>query len=98
MTNSTKTVSSRPALNKTRQVINYLRVGKTLTSTQANSKFGVKNLRAMISSIREEFEKYGNWEVNTTQNTRGETVYSMVDTHPGQRVWGFDAQGNRFRL
>ena len=98
MTNSTKTVSSRPALSKTRQVINYLRVGKTLTSTQANSKFGVKNLRAMISSIREEFEKYGNWEVNTAQNSRGETVYSMVDTHPGQRVWGFDAQGNRFRL
>jgi len=98
MKNSTKTVSSRPALSKTRQVINHLRVGKTLTSTQANSKFGVKNLRAMISSIREEFEKYGNWQVNTTQNTRGETVYSMVDNHPGQRVWGFDAQGNRFRL
>jgi hypothetical protein len=73
-------------------------VGKSLTATQAQSKFGVKNLRAMISSIREEFEKYGNWEVNTTQNSRGETVYSMTDTHPGQRVWGFDAQGNRFRL
>jgi hypothetical protein len=22
----------------------------------------------------------------------------MIDTHPGQRVYGFDAQGNRFRL
>ena len=98
MANSTKSVSARPALSKTRQVINHLRVGKPLTATQAESKFGVKNLRAMISSIREEFEKYGNWEVTTTQNSRGETVYSMIDTHPGQRVWGFDAQGNRFRL
>ena len=98
MANSTKTVSSRPTLSKTRQVINHLRVGKPLTATQAQSKFGVKNLRAMISSIREEFEKYGNWEVNTTTNSRGETVYSMTDIHPGQRVWGFDANGNRFRL
>jgi hypothetical protein len=52
----------------------------------------------MISSIREEFEKYGNWQITTTQNNRGETVYNMIDTHPGQRVYGFDAQGNRFRL
>ena len=85
-------------LSKTRQVINHLRAGKTLTSAQAQSKFGVRNLRAMISTIREEFEKYGNWEVTTVQNSRGETVYSMTDIHPGQRVWGFDAQGNRYRL
>lgn len=92
MATATKTLS------KTRQVINHLRSGKTLTSTQAESKFGVKNLRAMVSSIREQFERYGNWEVTTVQNSRGETVYSMTDIHPGQRVWGFDAQGNRYRL
>ena len=92
MATATKTLS------KTRQVINHLRVGKTLTAAQAQSKFGVRNLRAMISTIREEFEKYGNWEVTTVQNSRGETVYSMTDIHPGQRVWGFDAQGNRYRL
>ena len=92
MATATKTLS------KTRQVINHLRVGKTLTAAQAESKFGVRNLRAMISTIREEFEKYGNWEVTTVQNSRGETVYSMTDIHPGQRVWGFDAQGNRYRL
>ena len=92
MATATKTLS------KTRQVINHLRVGKTLTAAQAQSKFGVRNLRVMISTIREEFEKYGNWEVTTVQNSRGETVYSMTDIHPGQRVWGFDAQGNRYRL
>lgn len=92
MATATKTLS------KTRQVINHLRSGKTLTSTQAETKFGVKNLRAMVSSIREQFERYGNWEVTTVQNSRGETVYSMTDIHPGQRVWGFDAQGNRYRL
>ena len=92
MATATKTLS------KTRQVINHLRSGKTLTSTQAESKFGVRNLRAMVSTIREQFERYGNWEVTTTQNNRGETVYRMIDTHPGERVWGFDAQGNRYRL
>lgn len=92
MATATKTLS------KTRQVINHLRSGKTLTSTQAETKFGVKNLRAMVSTIREQFERYGNWEVTTVQNSRGETVYSMTDIHPGQRVWGFDAQGNRYRL
>ena len=85
-------------LSKTRQVINHLRAGKTLTAAQAESKFGVRNLRAMVSSIREQFEKYGNWEVNTTQNSRGETVYSMTDIHPGNRVWGFDQFGNRYLL
>ena len=91
------TATKKP-LSKTRQVINHLRAGRTLTSTQAESKFGVKNLRAMVSTIREQFERYGNWEVTTTQNNRGETVYRMIDTHPGERVWGFDAQGNRYRL
>ena len=97
MATATKTRSTRP-LTKTRQVINHLRSGKPITADRALNKFGVKNLRAMISSIREEFEKYGNWSVETNTNSRGETVYRMIDTHPGQRVYGFDAQGNRFRL
>jgi hypothetical protein len=97
MATATKTRSTRP-LTKTRQVINHLRSGKPITADRALNKFGVKNLRAMISSIREQFEKYGNWQIATTQNNRGQTVYNMIDTHPGQRVYGFDAQGNRFRL
>lgn len=89
---------SKPRLTKTRRVINHLRSGKTLTAAQAQSKFGVQNLRAMISSIREEFEAFGNWSVVTDTNSKGDTVYSMVDIHPGQRVYGFDEFGNRFRL
>ena len=97
MATATKTRSTR-SLTKTRQVINYLASGKTLSATQADSKFGVKNLRAMISSIRERVEAHGNWIVESNTNSRGETVYSMIDTHPGTRTYGFDAQGNRFLL
>jgi hypothetical protein len=97
MATATKTRSTR-SLTKTRQVINYLASGKSLTSAQANSKFGVKNFRAMISSIRERVETHGNWIVESNTNSRGETVYSMIDTHPGTRTYGFDAQGNRFLL
>jgi hypothetical protein len=97
MATATKTRSTR-SLTKTRQVINYLASGKTLSAAQADSKFGVKNLRAMISSIRERVEAHGNWIVESNTNSRGETVYSMIDTHPGTRTYGFDAQGNRFLL
>ena len=90
--------SSSRSLTKTRQVANYLASGKSLTAAQAESKFGVKNLRAMISDIREQFEKFGNWQVNTDTNSRGQTVYSMEDTHPGTRTYGFDAEGNRYIL
>ena len=76
-----KSSASSKALTKTRKLINHLRSGKTITPTQAENKFGVRNLRAMISTIRARFEAYG-----------------MVDTHPGQRVWGFDANGKRYML
>lgn len=97
MATATNTRSTR-SLSKTRQVLNYLASGKTLSGTQAESKFGVKNLRATISSIRSIVEAHGNWEINTSTNSRGDTVYSMQDTHPGRRTYGFDANGNRFML
>jgi hypothetical protein len=90
------TTSTR--MTKIRRVVNLLRQGKTLTANQAASRYGVKNLRAMISTIREEFEKYGNWEVRVTKNSRGSTVYQMVDTHPGVRTYGFDKNGRRTKL
>lgn len=97
MATATKTRSTR-SLSKTRQVINYLSSGKTLTASQAQSKFGVGNLRAMISAIRERVEAFGNWEIITESNSRGDTVYSMQDTHPGSRTYGFDKNGNRYSL
>jgi len=106
MATATKTRSTRSAsktnttrsLSKTRRVINYLSSGKTLSAAQAQSKFGVKNFRAMISSIRERVEAHGNWIVETNSNSRGDTVYRMVDTHPGTRTYGFDKNGNRYSL
>jgi len=85
-------------ISKTRQVINHLASGRPLTAAQAQSKFGVGNLRAMISTIRERVEAFGNWEIVTSENSRGDTVYSMNDTHPGSRTYGFDKNGNRYTL
>lgn len=85
-------------ISKTRQVINHLAAGRPLTATQAQNKYGVGNLRAMISTIRERVEAFGNWEITTSENSRGETVYSMTDTHPGSRTYGFDKNGNRYIL
>ena len=85
-------------ISKTRQVINHLTAGRTITAAQAESKFGVRNLRAMISQIREQVEAFGNWQITSSQNSRGDTVYSMVDTHPGTRTYGFDKNGNRYTL
>lgn len=94
MATATKTRS----LSKTRQVINFLASGKTLSAAQANNKFGVKNLRAMISQVRDIVESHGNWQIESNTNSRGETIYSMIDTHPGSRTYGFDDQGNRYLL
>ena len=96
MANATNTRSTR-SLSKTRQVLNYLASGKTLSSTQAESKFGVKNFRAMISDIRSQVESFGNWEVTQTVRN-GETVYGMVDTHDGDRTYGFRQDGSRYLI
>lgn len=84
-------------ISNRRRVLNYLASGKTLTSSQAASKFGVKNFRAMISDIRSQVEAFGNWEV--TQSVRnGETVYGMIDTHDGDRTYGFRQDGSRYQI
>ena len=84
-------------ISNRRLVLNYLASGKTLTATQAANKFGVKNFRAMISSIRSQVEAFGNWEVTQTVRN-GETVYGMEDTHDGDRVYGFKQDGSRYLI
>jgi hypothetical protein len=81
-----------------RQVMNFLTSGKTLTAAQAKSRFGVKNFRAMISEVKYIVETNGNWEVNSNTNSRGDTVYSITDTHPGTRTYGYEKDGSRFLL
>jgi hypothetical protein len=85
-------------VSKTRKVINFLSNGGSLTAAQARARYGVQNLRATISNIRNMVEEFGNWEIVTTQNSTGRTAYSMVDTHPGKRVYRFNEDGTRTRV
>jgi hypothetical protein len=85
-------------LSKTRKVLNYLANGNTLTAAEARARFGVRNLRATISNIRELVERFGNWEIDTEVSPTGKTRYTMYDTHPGRRAYGFREDGSRYLL
>ena len=87
-----------PTMTKKRRVINYLASGKGLTPAEAKSRFGVSNLRATISDIRDMVEAYGNWEITSEPTSTGKTRYFMEDTHPGERTYGFDSMGTRYAL
>ena len=87
-----------PTMTKKRRVINYLASGKGLTPAEAKSRFGVSNLRATISDIRDMVEAYGNWEITSESTSTGKTRYFMEDTHPGERTYGFDSMGRRYAL
>ena len=63
--------------SKKRRVMDYLAKGNTLTSAQASSRFGVGNMRATISNIKEQVERYGNWSVTTCDTPNGKTSYGM---------------------
>lgn len=84
--------NTTPTLTKQRQVLNHLYRGWGIDSTEATKKYGVKNLRSTISSIRTLVEKYGNWEIITDSKGR----YFMQDTHPGDRTYSFRKDGTRF--
>ena len=81
-------------LSKKRRVINYLSSGRGITAAEARSRFGVKNLRAMMSDIRTLVERYGNWEVETEETRTGNTRYFMRDTHTGRRKFKFNIDGS----
>ena len=85
-------------MTKKRRVINYLASGKGLTEGEARSRFGVANLRATISDIRDMVEAHGNWEITSESTPSGKTRYFMEDTHPGERTFGFDSMGRRYAL
>lgn len=46
--------------------------GRTLTAAQANQKFGIKNLRARMTEMRQ-----AGLKVSTEVNTVGRTAYSI---------------------
>ena len=69
--------NSTPSPSKKRRVMDYLAKGNTLTARQATSRFGVGNMRATISNIKEQVEAYGNWEVYSCETSSGITSYGM---------------------
>jgi len=85
-------------LTKKRKVINYLANGNGITANEAKSRFGVGNLRATISSIKNQVESFGNWEITSEETATGKTRYFMVDTHPSHRTYGFSSDGSRYML
>lgn len=85
-------------LTKKRRVINYLTSGKGLTAREAAARFGVGNMRAMMSTIRSEFTKYGNWEVVNEQTTTGKTRYFLKDVHPGKRTYAYNKDGSKYMM
>jgi hypothetical protein len=60
------------------KIRDYLFSGKTLTAPQADNLFGVKNMRARMSEVREHLAKYGNYEVvSKSTATTGGLRYSI---------------------
>ena len=66
-----------PTTSKKRRVMDYLASGRTLTAGQAESRFGVANMRATISNIKGQVEAYGNWQIVTSDSPSGLTTYGM---------------------
>lgn len=72
----TSSTSSR-SITKRQRLLNHLSENNTITAAQASRRFGVANLRATMSDIRQQVEAYGNWRIVSGTNGRGETVYAM---------------------
>ena len=64
-------------LTKKRRVMDYLAKGGTLTASQAKSRFGVANMRATMSNIKNQVEAYGNWTVTSDETPSGKVSYGM---------------------
>ena len=70
-------MSSTNTQSQTRRVLNYLTSGRGLTSAEARSRFGVQNMRAVMTRVRQLTERYGNWRVTTEETTTGSTRYMI---------------------
>lgn len=62
----------------TRKVVDYLANGGTLTEAQAQARFGVKNLSALISRIKPVVEAYGNHMIFSEPTKTSTAAYGMV--------------------
>ena len=58
------------------KIRDYLFSGRTLTAPQAKNLFGVQNLRARMTEVRDHLAQYGNYEVGTeSTRTTGQVKY-----------------------
>ena len=64
-------------MTKKKSVINYLASGRSLNQDRAMDLFGVRNLRATISDVKEQVERYGNWRIVRNDGRDGSARYSM---------------------
>lgn len=80
-------------ISKKRRVLNYLAAGRGITAAEARSRFGVKNIRAMMSDIRTLVERYGNWEIETEETRSGGTRYFMRNSGGGKRKFCVESMG-----
>lgn len=78
-------------VSKKRRVLNYLAAGRGITAAEARSRFGVKNIRAMMSDIRTLVERYGNWEIETEETRSGGTRYFMRNSGGSKRKFCVDS-------
>ena len=61
-------------------LVSYLRgTGRTISAPQARALFGVKNLRARMSDLRQD-----SYKVRTGYNTEGNTTYAVSRRMVGQ--------------
>ena len=70
-------MSNTNTQSQTRRVLNYLTSGRGLTSAEARSRFGVQNMRAVMTRVRQLTERYGNWRVTTSETASGSTRYMI---------------------
>jgi len=71
-------------LTKQDKVFNYLTRGRTLSQETAHSMFGVGNLRATVSDIKEYALSKG-FHVFRTKGRQGETRYGLTKKRRSRR-------------
>ena len=64
-------------MTKQKSVIKFLSSGRYINQDRAYNMFGVRNLRATISDVKEQVERYGNWRIVRTEGRDGTSRYSM---------------------
>lgn len=64
-------------MTKQKSVIKFLSSGRGLNQDRAFKMFGVRNLRATISDVKEQVERYGNWRIVRSEGRDGTSCYAM---------------------